>query len=265
MSAGELTVGPNVWLLPSKDGDDPMSAYLTRDDAEAERDESYELEPVEYVPAARLLSEARDAIVLRVVDEADPLLTCLVCHGDNCERTVLFQTDSRGSRKGVAAGLHDKCHVRAAPGRPQDPSLAFDRAAMAARAHEYRDILVAVVEALHNGSFAGEHTSDAMLRDVPREVDGYCAMLRKERSVLERKLAVLTEALLFYADDRNWLVTVADGRRAALAKRSDFQYGAAHEEGGATARAALASAAALSERSSVRPSPPEVAEGAPVR
>ena len=136
---------------------------------------------------------------------------------------------------------------------------------MAARAHEYRDILVAVVEALHNGSFAGEHTSDAMLRDVPKEVDGYCATLRRERSTLERKLAVLTEALLFYADNRNWLVTVADGRRAVLAKRSDFQYGAAHEEGGATARAALASAATFSERSPARPPPAEVAEVGPAR
>jgi len=154
---------PNVWLLPNMGGVDmyePMTAYLSREDAEAERDEVYELTPVEYAPASR--------------------------------------------------------------------------------AKEYRDIVVAVVTALHNGSFACEHTSDQMLRDVPKEVEGYCAMLREERAAREREVEALRRALSFYADEKNWQAFAADGRLCVFARRSDFTYGAAHDEGGAVARGALA-------------------------
>jgi hypothetical protein len=80
----------------------------------------------------------------------------------------------------------------------QDPPASYLAPSMAARrAKEYRDIIVAVVGALHNGAFVGEHTSDAMLSAVPEEVEGYCTRLRRERDEC-------VGALVFYADGKNW-------------------------------------------------------------
>jgi hypothetical protein len=51
-------------------------------------------------------------LVLHVTKDADPELTCLVCHQKECERTVSYRSDSRGGqRTHVVAGLHERCHV----------------------------------------------------------------------------------------------------------------------------------------------------------